>query len=146
MAFTIGKLGGLVSGLVNKFKGNTDFLEASCALCALTAAADGSIDDDEISAAIDAVKTNKTLSEAFSARQIENTMETMLERTKTRTGRVSLWSELKDIEGDEDMGQIVVLAAIEVADADGNIDADEKEILTKAGKMFKVNVNELIEV
>jgi tellurite resistance protein TerB len=144
--FNLKKLTGFLGDSANKFSGNTDFLEGACALCALVAAADGSVDDDEIVSAIAAVKANKTISDSFSTSQIESTMDTMLTRVSTRTGRISLWDELKDIGADGELGQVVVACGVEVADADGDVDDAEMKVLKKAGSMFGVNVEELLEI
>jgi tellurite resistance protein TerB len=55
------KLGG---DAVKKYSGNKDFLEAVCASAALVAAADGSVSDDEILAAVEAARNNPTLTAA----------------------------------------------------------------------------------
>jgi tellurite resistance protein len=117
-----------LSGAAQKYSGRTDFLEAVCAASSLVAAADGNIDDNEVGAAIDAVKSNKIISEAFDARTIEATMDKMLGRAKGRVGRNELKKELADIAKDFEMSETVLLTALEVADS-GGISADEKKIL-----------------
>ena len=125
-----------LSGAISKLAGNTDFLEGVCAGCALVASANG-IKDEEIEAAIDSVKTNKTLSGAFKANKIEKAMSAALERTKTRPGRLGLFKELEEIT--EDQADIVYLSALDVADADGEIDKEEREMLTKIAGRLGVN-------
>lgn len=122
------KITGKLTGAAQKFAGRTDFLEAVCAASALVAAADGSIDDNEVGAAVDSVKSNKTISAAFDARTIEATMDTMLGRAKGRVGRNELKKEIADIAKDFEMAETVLLTALEVAD-DGGISDSEKRVL-----------------
>ena len=129
-----------LSDTISKFSGNTDFLEAVCAACALVAASNG-IKDEEVEAAIDAVKTNKTLSGAFKAKKIEKAISVALDRTKTRPGKLGLFKELEDV--NEDQAEIVYLAALDVADADGEIDKEERAMLTKIAGKLSVNEAEL---
>ena len=130
----IGNLKSKLMGSINRFSGNSDFLEGVCASSALIAAADGTIDDEEVQAALDAVKTNPTLNGCFKARVIEKKMSEALDRTRTRPGRLALFKKLEDVT--EEQAEIVYLAALDVADADGNIDPAEKTMLTKiAGKL-----------
>ena len=63
-----------LSGGMKKISGRRDFLEAACASCALVAAADGDISDDEIKAATRAVTSNAALS-ASSARSGSSPLE-----------------------------------------------------------------------
>jgi tellurite resistance protein TerB len=133
----------LLGGL-NRFNGNTDFLEAVCASCALVANADGDISDEEVSATTDAVSTNPTLAGAFKPRVIEKAISTALDRTKSRPGRLALFKELDDVKDDD--GEIVYLAALDVADADGNIDKDERAVLSKIAGHLGVNESALVDV
>jgi tellurite resistance protein TerB len=118
---------------------NKDFLEAVCASIALVAAADGNIADDEVAEAMRVAKGNKTLSTAFGARDIETTLDTMLNRAKGASGRMSLARELEDIKSKDATGTMaedVYLAALDVAAADGDIGAKEQEALNKiAGRL-----------
>ncbi len=129
-----------LSGAMSKFAGKTDFLEAVCAACALVAASNG-IKDEEIESAIAAVKTNKTLSGSFKTQIIEKAISTALERTKTRPGRLGLFQELEEVTPEQ--AEIVYLSAFDVADADGDIDKEEREMLTKIATRLGVNESTL---
>lgn len=125
-----------------KYGGNKDFLEAVCASSALVAAADGDISDDEISAAVETMKGNKTISGAFTIGEIERTMDDMLKRAKSMSGRASLMRELDDVKrratGDDGAQQCedIFLAAADVAASSGGIDAKEQAVLGKiAGRL-----------
>ena len=120
----------LVGDKAKKFSGKTDFLEAVCAASALVATADGDLDDSELLAAVAAVKSNAALSGAFDARAIETTMDKMCSRSVGRVGKAGLFKEIEDIKADHDMGETVLLVALDVADS-GGISAEEKAVLAK---------------
>lgn len=131
------KLKERLTGSVNKFSGRKDFLEAVCASCALVAAADGEIEDSEVDQTIKVIASNPALSSAFSTREIEGTADQMLKRAGAgRTGRMGLYREIEDIAADKEMAETVYLAALDVADTDGEVAPQEKEVLAKiAGKL-----------
>ncbi len=120
----------LVGDKAKKFSGKTDFLEAVCAASALVATADGDLDDNELVAAVAAVKSNAALSGAFDARAIETTMDKMCSRAVGRVGKAGLLKEIEDIKADHDMGETVLLVALDVADS-GGISNEEKAVLAK---------------
>ncbi len=135
------------TALSNKFAGNTDFLEAVCAASALIAAADGTIEDSEVEATLKAVKANALLAANFDSRQIEQCASKMLDRAEGgRVGRMGLYDELADISKDPQMAEAVVLAALDVAEADGDIGEDEMKVLKKIGTQLGVNVDALLDV
>lgn len=126
-------------GLGNKFAGKTDFLEAVCAASALVAAADGDIEDSEVSACLDAIASNKIISEAFPPRQIENTAEKMIARAKGRVGKAGLMKEISEIRSNSEMAEAVVLVALDVADQGGISDA-ELNVLKKIAAELDVDL------
>lgn len=114
-----------------KFSGKTDFLEAVCAASALVAAADGDISDDELKSAMSAVKANAILSAGFDVRTIETTMDKMCSRAVGRVGKAGLKQEIREAASrDPDMGETVLLVALDVADSGGISDAETK-VLTE---------------
>jgi tellurite resistance protein len=122
----------------NRMNGNTDLLEAVCAAAALVAAADGDIDDSEVEATVGAVKANHVLADAFKAREVETCINKMLDRAGGgRTGRMGLYKEIRDVAGKEkEDRELVLLTALDIADADGNLDDAEKKVLDKiAGEL-----------
>jgi tellurite resistance protein len=144
-----GAIKSLVSGKVNKFKGNKDFLEAVCAAAALVAYAPGpngepgSCDDKEAAAAIKAITSNAILSGSFSGREIETTMDSMLKRAEGgRVGKSGLLREveetlIKDTTGD--MSEAVLLTALDVADSDG-ISPQEEIVLEQIASKLKLKL------
>lgn len=130
---------------VQKFSGRTDYLEAVCAAAALIAAADGEIEDGEVTAAIKAVGANKTLRDGFDQSAIEQTMEKMLTRAGGgRVGRAGLWTEIEEVLKDGDMAEAVVLTALDVAEGDGEIEPAEKVVLDRLAKMANVDLARLM--
>lgn len=131
-----------LSGGANRLQGRTDLLEAVCASAALTAAADGSIDDSEIEATIKAVTANEALNTAFDARQIEGCMQRMLDRAGGgRVGQMNLMKELDDIAGATDDSEMVFLTALDIADADGEVDPAEQAMIEKIAKRLGLNAS-----
>jgi tellurite resistance protein TerB len=136
----LGKLKERLSGGANRLQGRTDLLEAVCASAALVAAADGSVDDSEIEATIKAVTANEALNTAFDARQIEGCMQRMLDRASGgRVGQMNLMKELDDINGNTDDSEMVFLTALDIADADGEIDPSEQAMIEKIAKRLGLN-------
>jgi tellurite resistance protein len=124
------------------YKENLDFLEAVCSAVALTANADGSIDESEKRKAQSVVLNHSQLSKLYSAQQIETTLETMFKRSKDASGRQSLARELDDIKGRpnaKQMSEDVYLIAVDIANADGTVSDEEKAILAKIASRLGVN-------
>lgn len=133
----------LVSGKVNKFKGNKDFLEGVCAAAALVAFADGSCSDTEASAAIKAITSNAVMSGSFSGREIETTIDSMLKRAEGgRVGRAGLYREIEEVltkDPSGDMAEAVLLTALDVAD-DGGIEDKERAVLEQIASKLRLDL------
>ncbi len=141
----LGKLKERLSGGANRLQGRTDLLEAVCASAALVAAADGSVDDSEIEATIKAVTANEALNTAFDARQIEGSMQRMLDRASGgRVGQMNLMKELDDINSSSEDAEMVFLTALDIADADGEIDKSERAMIDKIAKRLGVNASSYV--
>ena len=131
-----------LSGAGKRISGRTDLLEAVCASAALIAAADGSISDDEVAQALQVVQNNETLSSAFDARTIEQTMDKMLGRAKGGfSGRNGLNTEIAQVgsKGVHEENEIIYLIALDVAYADNDCGTKEKEVLSKLAKSLGIN-------
>ena len=140
-----GKLfGKKAEAAVQKFSGRTDFLEAVCAGAALIAAADGEIEDSEVDATVKAVKANKPLAQGFDQLTIDKTINTMLERAGGgRVGRAGLRKEVLEIAKDPEMAEAVILTALDVAEADGEIEPAEQKVLEALAKDLGVDLARL---
>jgi len=141
-----GKLfGSKAKEAINQFSGNKDFLEGLCAACALTAAADGSIDDSEYDSALDVIKSNTAISAAFGTGEIESIFGKMAPKTKTRSGKAELKEEIRQViarDKSGQMGQAIVLAALDVADQ-GGISDQEVAIMKDIATICNVNYDKL---
>lgn len=133
------------TGSVNKFAGRKDFLEAVCAACALVSAADGELEDAEIEQTIKGIASNPSLAGAFSTREIELTAEAMCKRAQGgRVGKMGLFKEIEDISKDHDMAETVLLTAMDVADSDGQVEPEEKEVLGKIAQRLGLNISNYV--
>ena len=131
-----------LGGSAKRLSGRTDLLEAICAASALVAAADGSVDDSEIDAAIKSVTSNESLNTAFSNTEITGCIEKMLDRAAGgRVGRRALMKEIEDVQASADEGEIVLLTALDIADADGEIDDKERKVLDDIASVFGLKVS-----
>lgn len=121
----------------NRLKGRTDLLEGVCASAALVANADNDISDEEIDATTKAVNANTALKAAFEPRDINEHINQALSVVEGgRVGQRQLYKEIEDIAGDRDDAEIVMLTALDIAEADGEISDDEQKVLEKiAGKL-----------
>ena len=129
---------------VQKFSGRTDFLEAVCASAALIAAADGEIEDSEVDAAVKAVKANKALAQGFDQQTIDRTINAMLERAGGgRVGRSGLRKEIMEVAKDHEMAEAVILTALDVAEADGEVEPAEQKLLENLAKDLGIDLARL---
>jgi tellurite resistance protein TerB len=135
-----------VADKLSRYSGQTDFLEAVCAASALVASADGNVSDDEVDGIIKTIAANAALSAGFNSRQIEQTAEAMIKRAQGgRMGRNGLMRELEDVAKDADKAEAVAIAALDVAEADGSIGAEEQAMLLKIGAALKIDMKRLMD-
>lgn len=136
-----------LKGASKKYSGQKDYLEAVCAGCALVAAADGDISDDEVEATIKALTSNATLSSGFNSREIEKCANEMIQRVAGgRTGRMGLMREIEDVAADPDKAEAVLLAMLDVAEGDGTIDPAEQKVLENIAGKLRLDLKKYMEV
>lgn len=129
-----------LAGSLTKLSGNKDFLEASCAASALVATSDGEVSDKEIETTTKVVSSNPSLTKAFKPTEIEKCIDTMLRRAAAgRTGRMGLYKEIDDIKSNADMAETVYLTALDIAEADGEVGAKERQTLNEIAKRLGLN-------
>lgn len=129
-----------VADAANRFAGRTDVLEAMCAHIALVSAADGSVEDDEIATGLQVAKDNPTLSNNFSASEIETCLDKQLRRTKGFSGKAGLVKEIEDCaKHDDETREAIWLIGADVAEACGGIGDKEKVVLRDTAKRLGVN-------
>ena len=132
-----GKLKEKLTGGASRLNGKTDLLEGICAACVLVGAADGDLSDDEAAVALDRLLNHETLSAAFSATQIEAAFDKQAKRAKSgMSGRLGLRREVEEVKAkssSEDCEMLLVIA-IDVASADGDIGPKEMGVLRTIGQ------------
>lgn len=144
-----GKLAEKLSGGINKMAGRTDLLEGIAASCALVAAADGDIEDEEVVTTIDTLSTHPILSKAFKVSEIERVSDTMFRRAKGgASGRLGLLREIEEAKSKskiEDLEMLLVIA-IDVSNSDGEMEPQERKVLTTIASKLGLNLNTYLEV
>ena len=138
-------------GLLDKLKGlgaklveaaipadNTDLMEGMVAAGTLVAYADGDCSDDEVQT-IQSILNSSTQLSAFGNKpaQYFDACCDKIEASK-RMGKMDLMKEIKEVgeTGVEEDSVRVLIMAIEVADADDNIDEDEMKVLNDIAKVL----------
>lgn len=132
-----GKLKEKLTGGASRLNGKADLLEGICAACVLVGAADGDLSDDEGAVAMDRLMNHEVLSKSFSPTQIEAAFDKQAKRAKAgMSGRLALRREIEDVKAKssaEDCEMLLVIA-IDVAAADGDIGAKEMGVLRTIGQ------------
>jgi len=133
-----------LAGASSRMSGRTDLLEATCAACALTAAADGDIKDDEVGSIMEALTNHPTLSTAFKPSQIEQCADAMLKRAKGGLmGRRGLQKEIEQAVGKStsDDLELILCVAIDVARADGEgVGGEELKVLGGVANILRLDL------
>lgn len=132
-----------LAGGASRMSGKTDLLEATCAACALVAAADGDIEDEEVMQTIEQLTSHPTLSVAFQQSQIEQVANTMFKRAKQGlTGRVGLMKEIEEAKGKStsDDLELILAIAIDVSRSDGEIEPAEQKVLEKIAATLRLDL------
>lgn len=125
-----------------EYSQNKDFLEAVCAAAALVAAADGDIEESEKRKLVSLISSHATLSKLYQQQQIEATADTMFKRAKDSSGRQQLARELDDIKTKPNaiqMAEDVYLLAVDIANADGEVEPQEDVVLKKIAARLNVD-------
>lgn len=123
---------------------NKDFLEAVCAASALVAAADGDIEESERQKTMKIVTNHATLGKLYKQNDIELTLDRMFRLAKEVSGRQQLARELDDIKSRQDgakMAEDVYLIAVDIANADGEVEPQEDVVLKKIASRLGVDVS-----
>lgn len=137
-----GKLKEKLTGGAARLNGKTDLLEAICAAIALVAAADGDLSDDEAATGLDRLLNHETLSVAFSATQIEAAFDKQVKRVKQgMSGRLALRREVEEARNKStaDELEMLLVIAIDVATADGDIGPKEMTALKSIGQAVNLD-------
>lgn len=117
---------------VGKFK-NKDFAKASMAMCALIAAADGSIDAEERRKTAGFISSNDVLSVFTASELLEhfNFYASKLE-SDYEFGKVEAIATIGKLRSKPDAARAVIQVGIIIGGADGNFDKDEQQAVREA--------------
>jgi len=138
----------MMQGGASKLSGKTDLLEGICAACVMVGAADGDLSDDEALVALERLTGHDALSKAFTTSQIEAAFDKQAKRAKSGlSGRLGLQREIEDVvkKSTVDEKEMLLVIAIDVASADGDIGAKERAALTKIGSILGLELKRYIE-
>lgn len=126
-----------LTGGAARLNGKMDLLEGVCAACVLVGAADGDLSDDEGAVALERLLGHETLSKAFTGTQIEAAFDKQAKRAKAgMSGRLALRREVEDVKSksSSEECEMLLVIAIDVAAADGDIGQKEMAVLRTIGQ------------
>lgn len=117
---------------VGKFK-NKDFANASMAVCALIAAADGTITADERKKMAGFIMSNDVLS-VFNASELQEKFTFYASKLESDYdfGKVEAIQTIAKLKSKHDAARAVIQVGIIIGGADGDFDADEKAAVREA--------------
>lgn len=127
---------------ISKFK-NNEFANASMAICALIAAADGTIGTDERRKTTDLILSNETL-KVFPSSELREKFEFYCDKLSQdfNFGKVEAIQAISKLNQKQDQGRAVIQIAIIIGGADGNFDKDEKKVVKEACHAVGINPQE----
>jgi tellurite resistance protein TerB len=136
-----------LGGGAKRLSGRTDLLEATCAACALVAAADGEIEDSELVATQEALVNHPTLSTAFKQSEIEATASKIFSRAKGTMGRIGLMKEIEQAKSKStsDDLELILAVAVDISRADGEMEPQELAVLQKVANTLGLNLRAFLD-
>lgn len=123
---------------------NRDLMEAIVAGAVLVAFADGDCSSDELEKLQGIIESNDNLAHFGSEIGVTIDKYSAMYESGARLAKVKLMKELKDVAADEAQKEEAFIIAIEIADADGDIDEDELKVLKDIGKALGLNADNYI--
>jgi tellurite resistance protein TerB len=117
---------------IGKFK-NAEFANATMAMCAMIAAADGSVSGQEKSK-IAALITNNEMLKIFPAADLKQKFDHFCDKMSADYdfGKIEAVQAIAKLKSKPDQARAVVQIGIIIGGADGNFDADEKKAVKEA--------------
>jgi tellurite resistance protein TerB len=127
---------------ISKFK-NNDFAEASMAICALIATADGTINSAERQKMTALIVSNETL-KIFPASELKQKFDFYCEKLSQDFdfGKVEAIQAIAKLNKKLDQGRAVIQIGIIIGGADGNFDKDEQKVVKEACHAAGINPGE----
>lgn len=120
---------------------NRDLMEAIVGASVLVAFADGDCSADELNKLSNIVENNPNLKHFGS--EIGKTIDSYAAQyeSSARMAKLNLMKEVTDVSASEDEKQQVLIIAIDIAEADGQIDDDERAVLDMIAKEYGLKVD-----
>ena len=127
---------------VAKFK-SVDFANATMAMCALIASADGSIDSAERSKTAALITSNETL-KIFPASELKQKFDFYCDKLTADIdfGRIEAIQAVAKLKSKEDQARAVIQIGIVIGGADGNFDKDEMKAVRDACNAVGISPSE----
>lgn len=124
---------------------NRDLAEGLVGACLLVAAADGSIDAEEIANLQAQLESHSVLSDF--GPEIGKMVDKFSKQLEAGflIGKTSIMREIKDCAHDEREAEDIFVAAITIAQADGEVDEKEVKILKEIGKTLGLNLSNYMD-
>lgn len=121
---------------------NRDLAEGLVGACLLIAAADGEIEAEEVSSLEAMLSANPAL-DGFGAEigKMVSKFQAMLDASFLM-GKTQIMREIKDCCHSATESEDIFVAAVTIAQADGEVDEAEKKILTEIGKVLGLSVRD----
>lgn len=121
---------------------NKDLMEAIIAGSLLVAAADGSIDDEELVSLEKQIASNDSLSHyGAEIGKTINRFEQMFD-AGFRMGKMKVMREIADIKSNPEDAEEVFINMLTIAEADGEIDAKEMAVLKEVGEKLSLRLSD----
>lgn len=127
---------------VGQFK-NKKFADASMAMCALVASADGDIDAEERKKTAGFIMANETL-KVFSASDLKDKFDFFCDKLEADFdfGKIEVIQALSALKGKQDQARACIQLGIIIGGADGDFDADEKKAVKDACNAVGISPSE----
>jgi len=109
---------------------NATFKNATMAVCALMAAADGTVSKDERSKVAKLIVGNQMLS-VFQPTDLRDTFEEYCVKAEDEFSRLDLLQVVRKLKGNESQADTALKVALIIANADGTFDDSEKKVLVE---------------
>jgi tellurite resistance protein TerB len=122
---------------------NKDFAQGSMAMCALIAAADGSIDAAEKQKTTALITANETLS-IFDPSELRDAFQHFASKLEADYdfGKVETIQAISKLKSKPDQARAVIQIGIIIGGADGNFDADEQRAVKEACNAVGISPSE----
>ncbi len=135
----IGDMNQALTTKVSQFK-NTEFANATMAICALVAAADGDIDSSEKQKTASFIMSNESL-KIFQASDLLEKFNFYCDKLTQDFdfGKIECIQTISKLRKKEDQARAVIQIGIIIGGADGNFDPDEKKVVREACNSVNIN-------